>query len=329
LKKQKLILLTGTPSVGKTKTCELLYKSFPNSAYFDGDWAWCVNPFSLEDPRLRNGDKNISFVLNTYLESKFDYIFCSSVLFMFPEIRESILNGISFPGYEILVFHLRCSKDQLAVRHYGQGLTYEPAYQWLNIDVIENDIMVNTDNKTISDVCNELENIIDRPLLFLETKRLILRTVTERDIELVAESMNIDGQALSTEEAQKEITWMRENHDELLKGHINHLCLAITLKGQKEIIGWCGIDKRKEKYLNPVLYYLLKEKYWNNGYATEAANNVLKYCFNELNIEQIDAGVDKENIASKKVLEKIGMNYIGIDDEGGYSYSKKNIEVLT
>jgi hypothetical protein len=63
LKKQKLMLVTGTPSVGKTRTCEVLYKAFPNSAYFDGDWGWCVNPFSLEDPRLRNGDKNISLIL--------------------------------------------------------------------------------------------------------------------------------------------------------------------------------------------------------------------------------------------------------------------------
>ena len=59
---------------------ELLYESFDNSAYLDGDWVWRVNPFSMEDPRLRDGDKNMSFVLSTYLNSNFKYVFFTSVV---------------------------------------------------------------------------------------------------------------------------------------------------------------------------------------------------------------------------------------------------------
>lgn len=64
--KQKLIIITGSRCVGKTAVAERLFESYENSAYFDGDWAWCVNPFLIADPRLRNGDKTMSFALSTY-----------------------------------------------------------------------------------------------------------------------------------------------------------------------------------------------------------------------------------------------------------------------
>ena len=51
--KQKLIIITGSPCVGKTAVAERLFESYENSAYFDGDWAWCVNPFSIADPRTK------------------------------------------------------------------------------------------------------------------------------------------------------------------------------------------------------------------------------------------------------------------------------------
>ena len=37
---------------GETTVTEKFFASYENSAFFDGDWAWCVNPFSVEDPRL-------------------------------------------------------------------------------------------------------------------------------------------------------------------------------------------------------------------------------------------------------------------------------------
>ena len=80
MSKQKLIIIAGSPCVGKTTVTQKLFDSYENSAYFDGDWAWCVNPFSVDDPRLRNGDKTMSFALSTYLNSSFDYVFFRRLL---------------------------------------------------------------------------------------------------------------------------------------------------------------------------------------------------------------------------------------------------------
>ncbi len=91
---KKLILLSGSPCVGKTTVGQYLFEQYENSAYLDGDWCWCVNPFSVRDKRLRNGDKNMSFVLSNYLTSGFDYVFFASVVLTDSKIRENILNDI-------------------------------------------------------------------------------------------------------------------------------------------------------------------------------------------------------------------------------------------
>lgn len=97
--------------MGKTSVAEKLFTSYENSAFFDGDWAWCVNPFSIDDPRLRNGDKTISFALSTYLNSKFDYVFFSSVVAVDKAIHEAILNDITAKNYSVICFNLTCSEE--------------------------------------------------------------------------------------------------------------------------------------------------------------------------------------------------------------------------
>ena len=42
-KNPKLIIITGSPCVGKTTVADSLFESYENSAHFDGDWAWRVN----------------------------------------------------------------------------------------------------------------------------------------------------------------------------------------------------------------------------------------------------------------------------------------------
>ena len=114
---QKLIIISGSPCVGKTTVATSLFESLENSAYCDGDWMWCVNPFSVHDPRLRNGDKNMSFVLSTYLNSNFNYVIFSSVVVMYERIREAILMDITPKNYGTIGFTLTCSEKTLIERH--------------------------------------------------------------------------------------------------------------------------------------------------------------------------------------------------------------------
>ena len=158
--KQKLIIISGSPCVGKTTVATHLFESYENSAYCDGDWLWCVNPFSLSDPRLRDGDKNMSFVLSTYLNSDFDYVILSSVVVMYEAIREPILKGITATDYITLGVTLTCSEKTLVERHKKRGDDTEVSFEWLRMEPYPNDYVICTDDKTATQIVDEIKEII-------------------------------------------------------------------------------------------------------------------------------------------------------------------------
>ena len=155
----------------------------------------------------------------------------------------------------------------------------------------------------------------------IETARLVLRTVTMDDIDDVALSWKLDDAPISREKAKEQVIWMLGNHKQNTPGRLIHLCLAIIHKDTQEFIGWCGLDHRDQTKANPVLFYLLKASYWGKGLATEAAQAILGYAFGELGLARVDGGTASENIASKRVMEKIGMRYLGLDQAGGHSFT--------
>ena len=86
---------------------------------------------------------------------------------------------------------------------------------------------------------------------------------------------------------------------------------AMILKDTNQFIGWAGLKYNTEVVNNKQFFYdigyRLDEEFWGNGYATEASIAWLNYGFNEMNINTIDAGAHACNLASNKILQKIGM----------------------
>ncbi len=78
---------------------------------------------------------------------------------------------------------------------------------------------------------------------------------------------------------------------------------AVHLKETDEFIGWCGLKQVDDEI---DLGYRYMQKYWGKGYATEAAQAVLQWGISQ-QLPNIIGCADTENIASIKVLEKIGM----------------------
>ena len=159
---KKLILLSGSPCVGKTAVGQYLWEQYDNSAYLDGDWCWCAHPFSVKDKRLRNGDKNMSFILSNYLNSEFDYVFFTSVVLTDPKIRENILKDITATGYEVIGFTLTCSEETLIQRHDKRGDAGKTNFHWLHLPSYPTDIVIHTDHKTVQETAQELKRYIDR-----------------------------------------------------------------------------------------------------------------------------------------------------------------------
>lgn len=87
----------------------------------------------------------------------------------------------------------------------------------------------------------------------------------------------------------------------------------------KRAIGWCGLKWLEETDEIDLGFRFLKE-FWGKGIATETARTCLSYGFNQLHFSRITAKVLPQNIASIKVLKKLGMREIGKVEEDGDTY---------
>jgi len=148
----------------------------------------------------------------------------------------------------------------------------------------------------------------------LQTESLVLRTVTDADVSEVARMWDFAHGAISLDAAHEAIEYMTGNHARNTHGHIHHLCFAVCERGSDAIIGWCGLDGKTEGKLH--IFYSLEAPYRGRGYATQAAKQVLAYAFNEAGVEFVNGGCDKENVASFRVMTKIGMAQSGFEDNG-------------
>jgi RimJ/RimL family protein N-acetyltransferase len=90
---------------------------------------------------------------------------------------------------------------------------------------------------------------------------------------------------------------------------------ATILKETGEFIGWTGIkfvnDQVENGNTNFYDYgYRLNEKFWNQGFATEATKAWLEHGFNQMNIQVMNAYTHAENGASNHILSKSGFQFI-------------------
>ncbi|MCQ2422678.1 MAG: AAA family ATPase [Lachnospiraceae bacterium] len=158
---KKLILISGSPCVGKSTVGKRIFEHYENSAFCDGDWCWCVNPLSIEDTRVRNGDRNMAYLVSNYLKSDFEYVVFASVVLTDPTARENILNNIDAEDYEVLSFQLTCTEDYLKPRHDERGLSDEVSFCWLQLPPYPGETVIDTDAKTPDQVCDEICRLID------------------------------------------------------------------------------------------------------------------------------------------------------------------------
>lgn len=78
----------------------------------------------------------------------------------------------------------------------------------------------------------------------------------------------------------------------------------------EELIGCCGIRPFKSETHSYEIGFHLRKRYWGIGYALEAAKAVIDYSFTVLRAEKLYAGHHPQNEASKKLLTKLGFQYI-------------------
>ena len=181
---KKLIIISGGPCVGKSTVGKRVFEHYSNSAYCDGDWCWCVNPESIRDNRQQYGDRNMAFLLSTYLEAGYDYVVFSSVVMTEPETRERVIRCISSQDYELHSFRLVCSEDTLKGRFDAKGGRAAVSFFWAETPSVPGEQIIDTDNKTPEQVAREIWRAVDKgegipaSVVMKETKKAAKKTVT-------------------------------------------------------------------------------------------------------------------------------------------------------
>jgi len=82
--------------------------------------------------------------------------------------------------------------------------------------------------------------------------------------------------------------------------------LAIDRVPDGGFIGWCSLTRWNPDYRSAALGYCLDDAAWGHGYATEAARALLSWAFDSLDLNRVQAEADTRNVASARVLEKLG-----------------------
>lgn len=85
--------------------------------------------------------------------------------------------------------------------------------------------------------------------------------------------------------------------------------LAVTLAETGELIGGCGCRIHPEEPQRCDIGYIINPAYWKQGYATEAAQAIIAYATQYWGIQIVEATCDDRNLASQRVLEKVGLQF--------------------
>jgi len=145
----------------------------------------------------------------------------------------------------------------------------------------------------------------------IETKRLILREWRESDLLPFAQ-INACGQVCKF--LPKQLG--REESDALAQCLQAHICkhgygfFAVELEETGEFIGFTGLKHNDfDAPFTPAVEigWRLSSSHWGKGYAPEAAKAVLKYGFNEAGLDEIVSFTVPDNMKSRRVMEKVGM----------------------
>lgn len=147
----------------------------------------------------------------------------------------------------------------------------------------------------------------------LETERLLLRKMRLDDAEAMfayASDPGVTRYVLwethgSIEESENFLRFANDGYE---TGDFGGW--GLVLKASGAFVGTCGMEAVPE-HGRAELGYVLAREHWGRGLMPEAVRRVIRYCFEQLNLDRVEARCIAENSASARVMEKAGMSYEG------------------
>ena len=149
----------------------------------------------------------------------------------------------------------------------------------------------------------------------LETDRLILRRFAVDDAKAMFKNWASD------DEVSKYLTWPTHTDVSVSKAVIDswmelyqnpsHYNWAIIPKEISEPIGNIAVVQQREETNTVQMGYCIGQKWWNKGYTSEALKELIRFFFEQVGVNRIEARHDPQNSNSGKVMLKCEMKYEG------------------
>ncbi|BAX61475.1 GNAT family N-acetyltransferase [Burkholderia stabilis] len=143
----------------------------------------------------------------------------------------------------------------------------------------------------------------------LNTSRLVLRPLREADAQAFFEIWS-DAEAMRyfSFEPMTHIEQAAERVTRNLKTSASGQDFVCVLESREtgEALGECALFHAHEQCRRAEIGFSLRRKYWSGGYMREAASAVIDHAFGTLRLNRLEADIDPRNVASARLLERLG-----------------------
>ena len=159
----------------------------------------------------------------------------------------------------------------------------------------------------------------------LETPRLTLRRITMRDAQDIFDYSR-------DEEVARHVLWSAQKDVSEARDYCRFMARryradepsswGIIEKASGRLVGTIGYMAYSEENGTVEVGYSLARPLWNKGYVTEALSRVIRYTFDAMDVNRIEAQHEITNPASGRVMEKCGMRREGVLRQRLYNKGK-------
>lgn len=162
----------------------------------------------------------------------------------------------------------------------------------------------------------------------IETERLVIREMQAGDADdLHAVYGDAETMQFLTAEVPRSVAetveWMRVKIEQQERDGIS--LWSVMERETGRVVGDCGLQYEDEAHTRVELGFRFNRAYWGRGYAYEATSACLDAGFSQLRRERIVSGTDVNNGRARRLLERLGMRFVGIGSWYGRSMAEYEI----
>jgi len=150
---------------------------------------------------------------------------------------------------------------------------------------------------------------------FIQTDRLLVRTWREEDLDAFYQIMSdprvfalIPEEPWTMDQTRDMIAWCRAHRLGCEPGYYN---CPLILRENDTLIGRVGLNPFLKEERIPEIEWTIGADHWGQGYATEIGRAMLWYGFVEAGFNEIRGFTSPGHLASRRVMSKLGMTYLG------------------